>query len=71
MIEPVPEGPEVRKEPPQGANTLSAKNIIEGPEVHKEPPQIDHSVTLKMYVDGAKNSVGASIVIKSPKGEIF
>ncbi|GFZ09639.1 similar to Ikzf5 [Actinidia rufa] len=42
---PTPEGPEIRKEPPQGTEALTT---TEGPEVRKESPQIDHSTTWKI-----------------------
>ena len=57
MIEPIPKGSKVRKEPPQCAY----ENITEDPKVRKETPQIHHSTSQKMYVDGAKSSL-------SPRG---
>ena len=48
-----------------------AKEINKVPEIHKEPPQIEHSIAWKMYVDGAKNSLGAGVILKNPKGAIF
>ena len=36
MTEPAPEGPKVRKEPPQGAETFATENITKDPKVCKE-----------------------------------
>ncbi|GFZ11580.1 hypothetical protein Acr_22g0009780 [Actinidia rufa] len=68
--EPKPEGPEIRKEPPQGVEESTTEDINEGPEIHKEPPHIDHYTNWKMFVERAKNSlgVGASVILKSSEG---
>ena len=56
---------------PTVPEAINTKEITEVLEVIIEPPQVNPHMVWKMFVNGAKNRLGAGVVLKSIEEAIF